>query len=270
MKQGTDYLEHTFFHIPPAAVHGPSRKVKAFWLICMSSFAVYVAYTSLSIVVEYFTQKTVMVVEIEKLEHMPELKMCILSSWAVYDFPWGQNENFDRYREAFGLYENYKRNLQDNATTVNLLPVSVANYSQFIRSLMGTASLYLYYLSQYYTHHGESAVGHRLDTAILEADGVPRYCFPVSYNKSIHGDVIKIYAELVISCNWTRLPYSIKPPQFQVYLQQRGSMEKYFILADPDKDSAKPLVFWAKATKTRRLTNCEKNRAKGGNINGHY
>lgn len=54
--------------------------VKAFWVVCFTGFAVYVAYTSVGMVVQYYTQDIVMEVVYEIFTTLPETKICLSGS----------------------------------------------------------------------------------------------------------------------------------------------------------------------------------------------
>lgn len=265
-----NYAEKTFFHIPQDAVRATSWKVKSFWLICVTSFTVYVTYTSLDIVITYFSQKTSIEVEHEKMTFVPPLTIYVLASWDVdgvgcLDVGNGRMENFELYRhtavEPKWLVDEDK--LIDNPELEGVPKCSkklqnpgvlAKDYGNLVFSLMGRAEAHWVHVEDWFYSGSKVNFDPVKPEKLVQAGMSPKYKFILSTNLSLHGDMIRSKTDLRISCNWTQFVYAVKPPVVQMGIKIQGDTKPHYVQFFPDTPTTYNVI--VQATKARRAGDC--------------
>lgn len=212
-------IEDTFFHIPREATDGPSLKLKCFWITCMTLFSLYVTYTTIDIVNDYFKQKVVVSVEHGRFSTIPDLLVEVLPTWHYHAIAM-KDENTD-----FAIIQQTLLNFQEfsppTVVTRRFLDLNITakNYAKFIKRILGWVWV-----------QDVKVDGHSLffESVFLPRDYTPVFRFAVSANDiRLRGDTADIQISLRLDCSWTRLVEKDKIPLHKVSITVVGDSSSH-------------------------------------------
>lgn len=252
-------IEDIFFHIPLDVIRNGSTRSKVFWFLCLSSCALYAAYTSFGIVYEYFSQPLVTVSENDQLETLPRLEVSILALWDYHKL---SQENISNdvtffYNATVPLYTLQNGLRQTNSST-SYKPIFPRDYIEATDRLLGRASIEMTLEDMYDRHIGVNKRIVPLDIALEMSSLIPRYTYFALQNMPFHGEVARSSIHANVSCNWTGSFYSQKPEilQLQIIIPDVEASGVHVVTFSPK--SVRKQRRFLRLSKSIRIQNCGK------------
>lgn len=257
-------IETTFFHIPKEALQGSSWRVKGFWLSCVAAFALYVAFTSTNIVVDYYTQDIVMEVVHEKFSSLPtDIRICVLANWIFAPDAAHGNYNYSMFLQTFWAKRALYGELPGMRWFIESVkaPVLINNASEYLErmtTLVGTVKLLSYgMIDEDSSGDGEEVrrKGNLTSSSKLTFLGMsPMLCQVFSSNYTFQRDFIRLKSLLSISCDWFDFPYIIKRQHYDIVIIAGTGTSSHFLQAPRGLSSKYGVNL--QFSQTMRLINC--------------
>lgn len=194
----------------------------------------------------------------EQFTTLPETRICLAASFDVYANVDYMNLQYLRGTISAYEYAMAKEKPQHRVGKYGGLLLNATSFPNFIGAMMAGAYVVDFNTDSYY-HSGRAASLFGVVTSKPElqfTSNDPLVCFVFRSNGTMRADVMRLHANLHVSCSWTTKAYSVNRETYNFKITQMGKTPQNSLYVKTTSSKSSGFSASVRYARTKRMGQC--------------